>query len=75
MRASLDVVRANPALLWFPLASTLCLLLVTLFWIFEGAWLYAVSGPRVLFVPLVLLLRASNPLAVLLLAVVLLTSA
>jgi len=54
MRASLDVVRANPALLWFPLASTLCLLLVTLFWIFEGAWLYAVSGPWVLFVPLVL---------------------
>src|SRR5207253_1878881 len=53
MRASLDVVRANPALLWFPLASTLCLLLVTLFWIFEGAWLYAVSGPPVLFVPLV----------------------
>jgi len=54
MRASFDVVRANPALLWFPVVSTLCLVLVTLFWIFEGAWLYAVSGPWVLFVPLVL---------------------
>ena len=45
MRASWDVVRDNPALLWFPLVSTVCLVLVTLFWIFEGAWLYAVSGP------------------------------
>ena len=54
MRASFDVVRANPALLWFPLASTVCLVVVTLFWIFEGAWLYAVSGPWELFLPLVL---------------------
>src|SRR5947209_507275 len=37
MRASFDVVRANPALLWFPVASTVCLVVVTLFWIFEGA--------------------------------------
>ena len=54
MRASFDVVRANPALLWFPLASTVCLVALTLFWIFEGAWLYAVSGPWELFLPLVL---------------------
>jgi hypothetical protein len=54
MRASWDVLRDNPALLWFPFVSALCLVLVTLFWIFEGAWLYAVSGPWVLFVPLVL---------------------
>jgi hypothetical protein len=45
MRASFDVVRANPALLWFPLASTVCLVVVTLFWIFEGTWLYAVREP------------------------------
>ncbi|MGZ6729522.1 MAG: DUF6159 family protein [Gaiellaceae bacterium] len=55
MRASWDVVRDTPALLWFPLVSTLCLVLVTLFWLFEGAWLYAVSGPWELFVPLVLI--------------------
>jgi hypothetical protein len=55
MRASFDVVRANPALLWFPLASTVCLVVVTLFWIFEGAWLYAVSGPWELFLPLALM--------------------
>jgi Family of unknown function (DUF6159) len=54
MRASFDVVRANPALLWFPLASTVCLVVVALFWIFEDAWLYAVSGPWELFLPLVL---------------------
>jgi hypothetical protein len=55
MRASADVLRGNPALLWFPLASTLCLLVTAGFWIFEGAWLYAVRGPWLVFVPLVLL--------------------
>jgi Family of unknown function (DUF6159) len=54
MRASADVLRQDPALLWFPVLSTCCLLLTAGFWIFEGAWLVAVSGPALLFVPLVL---------------------
>jgi hypothetical protein len=33
--------------------STGCLALTAGFWIFEGAWLYAISGPGLLFVPLV----------------------
>src|SRR5581483_5273988 len=33
---------------------TACLALTTGFWIFEGAWLYAVQGRSLLFVPLVL---------------------
>jgi len=53
MRASADVLRRDPALLWFPFASTFCLLVTAGFWIFEGAWLYAVRGPWLLFVPLV----------------------
>jgi len=53
MRASLDVVRRDRALLWFPVISTGCLALTAGFWIFEGAWLYAVRGPALLFVPLV----------------------
>jgi hypothetical protein len=54
LRASADVLRNAPALLWFPVLSTCCLLVAAGFWIFEGAWLVAVSGPAVLFVPLVL---------------------
>jgi uncharacterized protein DUF6159 len=54
MRSSFDVLRQDPALLWFPVLSTLCLLLTAGFWIFEGAWLVAVSGPALMFVPLVL---------------------
>ena len=54
MRSSFDVLRQDPALLWFPVLSTICLLLTAGFWIFEGAWLVAVSGPALLFVPLVL---------------------
>ena len=53
MRASFDLVRREPALLWFPVISTGCLALAAGFWIFEGAWLYAVRGPALLFVPLV----------------------
>ena len=55
MRTSFELVRRDPALLWFPVASTCCLLLASAFWIFEGVWLYAVSGPWLLFVPLVVL--------------------
>jgi Family of unknown function (DUF6159) len=54
MRASFDVLRRHRSLLWFPLISTACLVLTAAFWIFEGAWLYAVRGPALLFVGLVL---------------------
>ena len=53
MRASFDIVRRNRALLWFPVISTGCLAFTAGFWIFEGTWLYAVRGPALLFVPLV----------------------
>jgi hypothetical protein len=53
MRASFHVVRSDPAFLWFPVISTVCLAVTAGFWIFEGAWLYAVSGRSLLFVPLV----------------------
>jgi hypothetical protein len=53
MRASYGVVRRDPELLWFPVLSAACLALTAGFWIFEGAWLYAVSGRSLLFVPLV----------------------
>ena len=54
MRASFDVVRRHRSLLWFPVISTACLVLTAGFWIFEGAWLYAVRGPVLLFVALAL---------------------
>jgi hypothetical protein len=53
MRGSFDLVRRDPRLLWFPVVSTGCLALAAGFWIYEGAWLYAVHGPALLFVPLV----------------------
>ena len=52
-RVSLIIVRRNPALLWFPVISTGCLALTAGFWILQGAWLYALSGRSLLFVPLV----------------------
>ncbi len=54
MRASFDVVRRDPALLWFPVISTVCLALTAGFWIYQGVWLYAVRGPALFFVPLVI---------------------
>lgn len=54
MRASFDVVRRDRALLWFPVISTGCLAVTAGFWIFEGAWLYAIHGSQIFFVPLVL---------------------
>jgi Family of unknown function (DUF6159) len=54
MRTSFDIVRREPALLWFPVISTACLALTAGYWILEGAWLYKVSGRSLLFVPLVL---------------------
>jgi hypothetical protein len=53
MRASFELVRRHPALLWFPVVSACCLALSAGFWIFEGAWLYAIDGPHVLYLPLV----------------------
>jgi hypothetical protein len=53
MRDSFAVVRRDRALLWFPVISTGCLAVTAAIWIFEGAWLYAVHGSHVLFVPLV----------------------
>ena len=54
MRTSFDVVRRERALLWFPVISTGCLALTAGYWILEGAWLYAVRGRSLLFVPLVI---------------------
>ncbi len=53
MRTSFDIVRRNRTLLWFPVISTGCLALTAGFWIVQGAYLYAVRGPALLFVPLV----------------------
>jgi hypothetical protein len=53
MRDSVGVVRRDPALLWFPVISTVCLALTAGFWIVQGAYLYAAGGPRLLFAPLV----------------------
>src|SRR5947208_3078895 len=54
MRASFDVVRRDPSLLWFPVLSTVCLALVAGFWVVQGAYLYTAHGPGLLYVPLVL---------------------
>src|SRR5689334_14962353 len=53
MRTSFDLVRRHPALLWFPVISTACLVVIAGFWIFEGAWLYAVDAGWFFYVPLV----------------------
>ena len=54
MRASYELVRRRPALLVFPLVSTLCLAVSAGFWIFEGFWFYA-SGVPLLLLPIALL--------------------
>jgi hypothetical protein len=53
MKASYELVRQDPGLLWFPLISICCLVVSAGFWIFEGAWLYAMHGSWALYVPLV----------------------
>ena len=53
MRASFELVRRDLALLWFPVISACCLVLIAGFWIFEGAWLYAVNSAWFFYVPLV----------------------
>jgi hypothetical protein len=55
MRTSSELVRRDRALLWFPVVSTLCLIVTAGFWLLEGAWLHTVHGPWFLFLPLVLL--------------------
>jgi hypothetical protein len=52
MKASYELVRQNPGLLWFPVISICCLAISALFWVFEGTWLYAVKGPWFLYPPL-----------------------
>jgi hypothetical protein len=54
MRASYDVVRRKPTLLWFPVISTVCLALTAGYWLLEGAWLNHVTGRSLYFVPLVI---------------------
>ena len=54
VRTSWGVVRRDPALLWFPIVSTVCLALTAGFWIVQGAYVYAANGPRLLFVPVVI---------------------
>jgi Family of unknown function (DUF6159) len=53
MRASFGVVRQRPALLWFPVISTVCLALAAGFWIVQGAYVYAAGSPKLLYVPIV----------------------
>jgi hypothetical protein len=53
MHASFDLVRRRRGLLWFPVISTACLALTAGFWIYEGAWLYAIDSPWLLYVPVV----------------------
>ena len=53
MKASFELVRSQPGLLWFPVVSISCLVLTAAFWMFEGTWLYAIHGPRLLYVLLV----------------------
>src|SRR5204862_4911 len=59
MRASFELVRRHPALIWFPVISTCCLVLSAGFWIFDGAWLHAVNAAWFLYVPLVAVGRFS----------------
>jgi hypothetical protein len=55
MRASWGLVRHDRTLLWFPVASTFCFLLTAAFWLYEGAWVYSLHGPWLVFVPVVVL--------------------
>src|SRR3954453_4279598 len=55
MRGSWQLGRGDRALLWFPVGAAFCLLLTAGFWLFEGAWVASLHGPRLLFVPVVVL--------------------
>ncbi|MFL5951883.1 MAG: DUF6159 family protein [Gaiellaceae bacterium] len=55
MRASFDLVRRRRRLLLFPAMSTACLAVTAGFWIYEGAWLYAIDSAWFLYVPVVVL--------------------
>jgi hypothetical protein len=50
LRASYELVRQEPGLLWFPVVSICCVTVTAAFWIFEGAWIYAVEGPKFAYV-------------------------
>jgi hypothetical protein len=45
MRTSVDLVRHDKALLWFPAVSTFCLVVASGFWLFEAEWIHVVNGP------------------------------
>ena len=53
MRASWGLVRHDRILLWFPVASTFCVLATAGFWVYEGTWAYSLHGPWIVFVPVV----------------------
>ena len=55
MRTSFGLVRHDPGLLWFPVASTSCFFVTAAFWLYEGAWVYTFHGPWFFFVPVVVL--------------------
>ena len=55
MRGSWQLVRSDRTLLWFPVGAAFWLLVTAGFWLFEGAWVASLHGPRLLFVPVVVL--------------------
>jgi Family of unknown function (DUF6159) len=55
MRTSFELVKRDRELLWFPVASAVCLLLTAGFWLYEGAWLSALQGAWYLYLLLAVL--------------------
>ena len=55
VRTSFGLVRHDPSLLWFPVASTFCFLLTAGFWLVAGAWVYTLAGSWFVVVPVVVL--------------------
>ena len=53
MRTSSEVVRRDPALLWFPVISVACLGVTAGFWVYTGSSLYQLQGLSLLLVPVV----------------------
>jgi hypothetical protein len=54
IRMSFQLVRHDRTLLLFPVASSVCFVVTTLFWVFEGIWLSTLRGTGFLYVPLIL---------------------
>jgi hypothetical protein len=49
MKASYGLVQQERGLLWFPVISISCVVILAAFWIFEGTWIYAVDGPKLVY--------------------------